>query len=206
MELITLQHPSLIICYGRPGSGKSILIKYIIQHYQQLKLVDFVFVMSGSNFNGFYQGFLPERQVKSYSDNTLTRLLALLERKKSNNENFRTLLVLDDCLGSTAFKSPIMMKCINNFRHYSLSLVLASQYPFAIPPNLRENAFRAFVFAQTTKRALTALYESYAASDFEHVNEFVDFMKKHTGDYHCLVIDNKQNDFDKKWARFKAPI
>ena len=63
MSSIELSHPSIFVLYGKARSGKSTTIRYLIHHFQTKQLCDFVFVLSGTSFNEYYQQFLPSRQV-----------------------------------------------------------------------------------------------------------------------------------------------
>ena len=88
MSLIKLSHPGLYICYGRPSSGKSNLIKYIIGHFMKEKLIDFVYVMSGSSFNGYFQSFLGKKHVSPYNEDKINNLLNLCAKKKQKSIDF----------------------------------------------------------------------------------------------------------------------
>ena len=202
---LQLKHPAIYCLYGKPASGKSNLIRYIIAHYQKKRLCDFVFVMSGSAFNQYYQSFLPDNQVKNYSDDVLERLLNLCAKKKENGQRFRVLLVLDDCIGSARWKSPIVMRMISNHRHYNITITIASQYPKAVPPNIRSNANLGFVFYARTKPELEALFESYGVGFMDNSKQFADLLKT-LKDYECLVINSRERNFNKSFRKFKCPL
>lgn len=204
MSKLKLTHPSIYCLYGKPASGKSNLIKYIAYHYKKKKLVDFIYVMSGSSFNGYYQNFLDEKLVVPYTDDKLEQLLGVCANKKEKGDKFRTLLILDDCLGSTSWKKPVILKLINNHRHYNISLIIATQYPNQVSPNIRSNCNLAFIFLARTKRELQALYESYGMGFFNTLPEFSKFIKN-LEKYQCLVVNNREQEFSKVFSLFTAP-
>ena len=206
MTEIQLSHSSIFVLYGKAGSSKSSLAKYLIYHFQTKQLCDLVFVLSGTSFNEYYQQFLPKNQVKPYDEIIINNLLNLCKKKKEAGIDFRVLLILDDILGSIKSKSDTILKLINNHRHFNISVIISSQYPNAISPNIREGCSLAFIFHATTKRAIQALYESYGASDFDKINDFIKFLNDNTREYNCIVVDNKKVKFEEKWAVFKSPM
>ena len=203
MTEIKLNHPSLYICYGRPASGKSILIKYIIGHFMKENLTDLVYVQSGSHFNNFFQSFLSEKQVSPYNETKITKLMNLCAKKKQDGINFRVLFILDDCIGSAQWKSKVFLKLINQFRHYNITLVIATQYCCAITPNIRSNCTLAFIFPSRQKNDIEALYQSYGAGSFNSLQEFTKFLTS-LDRYNCLVVDN--SNYTNPIALFQSPL
>jgi len=51
-----LKLPTVITSFGRPGSGKSTAVAYLIGYFKQNKGAKNCVVFSGTAFNGFFEG------------------------------------------------------------------------------------------------------------------------------------------------------
>lgn len=193
--------PCIIACYGRPGSGKSHLAKYIIGKMYADKKLDFIYCITGTPYNNFYQEFIDESFITTYSDAKLLRLLNFCKKYKENKK----VLVLDDVMGSVRFNANVFKYLMNNFRHLGLTLIIISQYINATPPNYRNNVKYEFVFYQDIERAIEASYQSNCYGYFDTPKEWGEYLKKHCKQYICIFIDKTQKEKDKRFRKFKAP-
>jgi hypothetical protein len=107
--------------------------------------------MSGSSFNGFFQSFLDEKHVSPYNENKIKKLMELCKKKKQDKIDFKTLLVLDDCIGNASWKSKVFLNLINQFRYYNKMFVIVTQYCSAITLNIKSNCTLVFIFPSQQK-------------------------------------------------------
>lgn len=200
---MNLETPYIVAVYGIPKSGKSHLIKYLVYQSYIKDQFDFYLVVTGTKFNGSYQEFINKKFVHNYSEKIIKKLLKKSAQWKENEVDVRTLLILDDVLGESNFNDGLFTKLINNYRHYNISMIIASQYINKIPPNFRSNVKYAFIFNQTTERALTAAYDSYFISHytFDEMKKLFTKLKR----YECFFISTEEYDKSKKFRKFIAP-
>lgn len=113
-----------------------------------------------------------------------------------------TFFVLDDHIGSTAFKATgksALTNLVLKNRHLGICMLIATQNLKAIPKSIRTNASLFVIFKYANKKVITEdLYEEVSNTltleRFEEVFEHAT-----TEDHDCLVIDFSQP----KEARFK---
>jgi len=95
---------SLVI--GRRGSGKSVLLKWLIR--QSRNLFSEVFIFSPSSFSGYWSDVLDESNIFLEYDETwvqklVDKMTGLNKGKNQQSPDFkRVMLVLDDVISSDA--------------------------------------------------------------------------------------------------------
>ena len=113
-----------------------------------------------------------------------------------------TLFILDDLVGSTAFKSvgkSALTNLVLKNRHLGINIMIATQNLKAIPKSIRTNTSLFVIFKFASKKVITEdLYEE--VSNCLTLQKFEDLLDYATKDEHdCLVIDFTQP----KEMRFK---
>lgn len=205
----TSQGGSKIVFIGKPGTGKSTLISYIL--YSKLDIVPIAVVMNGTEEStGFYSSIFPPLFVyDEYNEKIIQEFVQRQQQAKKTLENPWGLLLLDDCTdGKNVFKSQIQNSIFKNGRHWKMLYFLSLQYSVDLPPALRTCVDGAFIFKETNEKNLKNLYENYAGI-FPNINIFKSYMEQVTGNYTALYIDS-QNQAQKEWYDcvyfVKAPI
>lgn len=162
--------------------------------------------MSGTAFNGDYN-FIPKSALFSEYDSD--RLQKFMDQQAELVEEMgddapEAFLILDDVLGVANFADKVFTRLMSCYRHYRISVFLASQYIYKIPPLIRECAKYVFIFKQTTKRSFEALYETYGYL-FEKLDDFKEEIIKKTENYNVLMYDlDAPNVKNKKFVQVKA--
>ena len=85
-----------------------------------------------------------------------------------------------------------MKKIFSTYRHLRMSIIIASQYPYVIQPQLRECLNYTAVFDCSTKRTISALFESFFMNKFDNVQEFQKTIKE-LKKYEFLFFNKKEN-------------
>lgn len=186
--------------YGACGSGKSYLTKYLIAYMYSKKLFNFIYVITGTSFNNFYD-FVPKSYVTPYSDLALTKFIKFCAKYK----HIPKLLVLDDCAGTVKRNSRPFRYLINNYRHLGLYVIICSQFFSMVPPAARNNSKYDFIFMMHTESAFKASFRSNAVGFFNSNKEWAEYLKSHCKDYVCILVDRSQGEKEKRFIRFKAP-
>jgi hypothetical protein len=196
-----LKTPALIGFYGKKFTGKSHLLKYIIRALCTTGRFDYGFVISTTAFNGAYD-WMPEGYVLDhFMEDFVIRLLAY---QKANSEK-KAFLVLDDCIGSVKFNSPIWDKLAISGRHYRLTIMYTTQRPVKIPPVMRENSEYVFLLKTQDIASRECLWKQYAGGIPKA--QFFKIMDKSTQDYGAIMIDNQSqsNKATDMLKRVRAP-
>ena len=123
---------SVMAFIGEPKSGKSTLIKSIMNFYNKKKYFQFGLCISGNSWNGDYD-FLPSKSVWSkWDEERLKEYLDVLEQRahllhKKGKKLPPSFLILDDLLGQIA-NSDFFKSFLARFRHYNMTVMIAAQY------------------------------------------------------------------------------
>lgn len=192
------QGGSKLVFIGKPGTGKSTLIKYML--YSKSDVIPFGVVMNGteSSTNYYSQIFPPLFVYDKYHENIVENFVERQKKAKDTMSNPWGLLLLDDCTDSKGvFKSEIQNGIFKNGRHWKLLYILSLQYSVDLPPALRTCVDGAFIFRETNEKNLKNLYENYAGV-FPNFKLFKTYMEKITGNYTALYVDS-QNQAVKEW-------
>jgi hypothetical protein len=137
-----LTDKTVILCAKR-NSGKSILLRYLLQQHRS----DFkkIFVICPSEeVNHFYKDVIDKKDIiAKYTEEWVLQLMKRMEdiNSKKKKEDFdRVLLVLDDCCSDVKFaQSDSIKRIFTRGRHLGLSIILTTQYPYHLPPICRVN-------------------------------------------------------------------
>ncbi len=198
-------NPSILML-GKRGSGKSFLIKHLVNYFHYHRRVPGGAVISPTErMNSFYKWFFPDSYIHNDAkDETLKKILTrqscMIEKEKQNKRNdiidpeldAAGLLVMDDCLTKKSWaKDESVTEILMNGRHYKLTYVLTTQTPYGITPDLRLNFDYVFLFREDSTINKRRLWDMYA-SMFPDFETFEPVFDECTRDYGVMVIDNRR--------------
>lgn len=175
---------------GRPGSGKSSLIKAIL--YAKRHIFPVAIAMSGTeDSNHALQEFMPSLFIfNEYSEEKLHDTVKRQKLAREHLDNPWCAVILDDVTDSPAvFRKPLQQGLYKKGRHYNFLYILALQYSLDVPPAVRSNTDVVFIFRDPVLKNRKTMYENYASiiPDFDIFCALLDQL---TGDYQCLCIVN----------------
>lgn len=185
----------ILVC-GRSNSGKSTLIKSLL--YRKSHLIPCGMVMSGTeDINGFYGKFIPPTFIYSKLDNDKVKQFFVRQKvAKKHLQNPWAVLLLDDVMEDPKiFNQPLWNNIMKTGRHYSMWLIIASQYMLDLSPQLRSNIDGVFILREPSLRNRKILYENFASviPDFTLFNKLMDEL---TADYGAMYIHNRSMSND----------
>lgn len=181
--------------YGRPNSGKTHLIRYLVASMakEKNKFDHVILFCKTAELTDDYS-FLPDcYKFREYSDDVLLEYLKVQSRAiKDPNIKVkpRGLVILDDIIGkSQKLETDLLIEFTTQYRHFNVNIILSSQYINKVPPQIREAGNHIFLFRQHTDNSKEAAYLSFAGSHFDNKKSFFSFMRKTTGNYRFLYVD-----------------
>lgn len=200
---------SKVVVIGKPGTGKSTLIKSLL--YAKKHVIPTGIVFSGTeDTNGFYSKFFPSTFIyNEYNRDNLERFITRQKQAyKKKLENPWAVCLIDDCTDDRKiFNDPMMVSMYKRGRHWKMLYILSLQYCLDIKPAIRANVDGVFLLKVTGVKQLKQLYENYAGMvpDFD---TFCQIMKQVTQNYTALYIDNTNpnGDWKEQLYWYKADI
>lgn len=192
---------------GKPGSGKSFLIKSLLASKQHIIPVGMV--ISGSeDTNRFYQSMFPNAFI--FENFKMSHIESIQKRQKyamTNLPNPWAVLIMDDCMDDVKiFNDPKMIGLMKNSRHWSLLTIISTQYCLDFKPVIRTNIDGVFIFRESNLTNREKLYRNFA-SIIPTYNLFEMLMNEITTDFNCLYIHNQStsNNWQDCCFYYKAP-
>lgn len=211
-----------IAIIAKSGSGKSFVIRDIMNHFYKTNLPCGIVVAPTDRVNKFYNDFVPECFIyHKWKNFILPRFFERQRRKMKENEqriakgkkpiDVRAFLIMDDCMSSKKewLKSDYILSIFNEGRHFQLCpFILSMQYCLGIEPELRNNFDFIFLLGEDIHESRVKIYKHYAGI-FPSFSEFSQVFSQVTNNYGCMVIDNRLRctDIEKKvfWFRSNVP-
>jgi energy-coupling factor transporter ATP-binding protein EcfA2 len=202
------QGGSKIFIIGKPGSGKSTLIKSLFHNKSQI--IPVAQAMSGTESEtGFYREFIPDPYIyDEYDSDVLSNCIIRQKGARKHMLNPWTMLIIDDCMDDpSVFNKPPQPGLFKNGRHWKMLYIISLQYSLDVKPPMRGLIDGVFIFRESNFIIRRKLYENYAGiiPSFNLFEQIMDFI---TSDYTALYIQNATNTNDWRQCVFyyKAPI
>jgi hypothetical protein len=192
---------------GKPGSGKSVLIKALLASKQHI--IPIGMVISGSeDTNRFYKSMFPNAFIfESFNMSHIENIQKRQKPAKQHLPNPWAVLIMDDCMDDVKiFNDPKMIGLMKNSRHWSLLTIISTQYCLDFKPVIRTNMDGIFIFRDPNMTNREKLYRNFASiiPNFQLFNKIMDDI---TDDYYCLYIHNQSasNNWQECCFYYKAP-
>lgn len=178
------------VIIGKPGSGKSFLIRDLL--YRKSQFIPVAVVISGSEeTNKFYSSMIPEKFIHNEYDESIVE--KFMERQKYATQYIKNpwcAFIMDDCMeDSTIFKKNIMKRLFKNGRHLDMMAIFSSHYVFDLPATIRSNVDGVFIFREPNMVNREKLYKNFAGI-IPTFQLFQKLMNCITQDYTALYINN----------------
>ncbi len=213
LGLIAKQLPCLMLFVAKSKSGKTYLLRYLIDKLSIDKgMFNYGLVLTGSHYNHEYE-FLPKEAVHQYSEEILNEYIENLKKTKEDSKGDKmpnSFIVLDDCLGLIS-KSSAWTNLISTYRHLGITLMITTQYLKASEASstlVREQCDIAFMFGSSNINTMKALYDYFGSNIFNNFDDFQQRYRLCTNEkYKCMmyVNDSELMAPDKNLSKISAP-
>ena len=206
-----LQLPvSMLIC-GKPKSGKSHTIKYLLYKFTArkdlYKRFSYGLVFCKTAFNKSYN-YIPSSWVyNQFVPEALENLMKIQKGIRANGYiPPHAFVVFDDCLGNKQFKCDLFKDLVQNYRHYNISPFISTQYINRIETVNRECVSHAVIFKQFSKPAIESIYNSFGQR-FDSEKQFKQYLNNNTGNFNFIFVNNESLDdnINKQYSIMKCP-
>lgn len=182
---------SKIVAIGKPGSGKSVLIKDIVRTFAHKFPAAVVFSGTEDN-NSYYKEMFDDLFIyPEYSEDVMKAIYNRQKLAQAKCKNPKLMLIIDDCSDDPKlFRRPLFQKFFKMGRHWDIMIILALQYCHDIPPTIKSATDVVFIYNEPTEENRKRIYKNYATITGSY-HDFCDIMDQVTEDFTALVINNR---------------
>ena len=195
---------SLIV--GRSGSGKSILMNYMINHKDMFKgWFDLIVLISPTCTTDDVQIAFGADECIDDLDMADEFLNNLMELQKKNIEEYsaehasKICIVFDDIIGHTFLNSNSFTACFTKCRHYNFTVFCLSQQYKSIPKKCRLQTNGLFFFKSSDTETQSVV------DDFNPPNcsrkKFLNVIQQANGDDHGFLYINMKSPFSTRYRK-----
>lgn len=198
-----------IVMIGKPGTGKSTLIKSIL--YNKRNIIPAIMVQSGTeNENKNFEKCVPTCMIEhTYNEDKIQNFISRQKiAKRQGLPNPWSILLLDDCVDDKKiFNKKMQQSLFKLGRHWKMLYICSLQYAIDMPPAIRASTDGVFILREPNLNVRRSIWTNYAGiiPTFEM---FCDIMDQLTEDFTAVYINNssKSNKIEDCVFWYKAPI
>ena len=200
------------ICCGKRNSGKSVILKHLVELEKDQFEKIFV-ICPTESINRFYKDIVDEKCIfDSYNEAWTDKLIDKLTTANADTpkeELKKVLLIFDDILSDIDFhQSPAMKKIFTRGRHLGLSIICTAQYLYQLPPICRCNSDFVLV-GSMNNQSKNLLCDEFLAGALDR-KQFINLYNKAVKAYNFLLINNNNvkdnDDIDQIYGTIRAPF
>lgn len=187
-------YTGLNIIIGKPHSGKSHLIRYLVREICFNNNIDIVILFSKSSHTPQYDYICREWQHPTFNTDKLQQIFDMQRSLQQQGlQPFNILLIFDDCIDKKN-QTQLFLDTINNHRHLNITIIYSLQYMLGnINCNFREVVNKAFIFRQDSDNAIKGANKTFlpwlARDEYDEINYSLP-------DYHFVLVNKDEMAYD----------
>lgn len=209
-DMTTIKHDSVVALIGMRNTGKSFLVKDLLEHQPNLPATAGTVISGANDVRQEYS--IPNFDIHDeYSPLIISNVLnrqKLMADQSISTEDRHAVLVLDDCIYDNEWvRDTNIRDLFINRRHNNTLFIITMLYGMCIPPPLNKNIDYVFILRESIISNRRRLYEYYAGGVFPDFDLFCKAMNQYAAEeFVCLVIDNttSSTNWDDKVFWYKA--
>lgn len=153
--------PQLMFIVGSPGKGKSVYIKNLIYDLTTQGKLHYGIVMCPTIFNGAYDYIPEDYRYASYDEDVIRKLMKGQKKLRESDIEKQAFIIFDDCIGTAEWNSKLMKELCTTYRHLRITVIIATQYSYSIPPLIRSCTSVAIIFKPPNEPQVKALLQCF---------------------------------------------
>lgn len=203
------------IVIGAPASGKTTFIEDLIYKNRRKYPIGRAWMGSDEGYRKFKHIFgelfttrgYDETEVKEHCRRQI--MMTAKSKKGKSSEEAGAVMLMDDVAGdSTVFKTQIMRKIfMEGSQHWAQLAIIGTQYAIDLPPAVRKSVSYVALFREPNALERDKLFKNFGgiAGSKEQFNSLMDQI---TGDYTCMIIQNRtqSNNLEDNIFWYKADL
>ena len=188
---LAIKCPHLALFVARRNSGKSYLMRHLLHVLARGKKFRWVIVISPTRFNGEWSSIVGDEAVlDTFDPEQVSQLFDRQAELREDGVDNPGLLILDDCLGAANFQSDLFTRIASAGRHYRVSVWVATQHLFKLPPVIRGNSDYLFFLGSQNDRVVKALWEELGGLGFDDWRALKAYVAQAIQNFGALCCDS----------------
>lgn len=204
---LKLQLPFIMYMCAPPRAGKSTLMRFLIRKLAMAGSFHYGWAFSSTmTLNNDYD-FMPDGyKSNTFTEEKLARIMQFqADRLQTHPDRCSAFLILDDMVGSLNPNSRIWDKLFTTYRHYKLTVFVAVQYAYKMPPIMRVCATYVIIFRQDNARSYAALFDNFL-QDLDNKKAAKLFIDEHTREPFTFIMVKNNEPHASKYSFSKAVV
>ena len=188
-----------LVIYGKPGMGKSHLLKYLIYTAGIKKEFDHCLLFSSTKGTTDYNFIDDKYKYDAFDNVVIEKYIEMCQKKNEKIIKTRGLLIFDDICGEQSFKSPLFKKLFSNYRHYGISIIVCQQMPVELPLAIRSIIKYGCIYRYVNEDDREKIYKCFG-SLCVNKKEFLSLYDSYTDEKYKFLFFNQSDVFNVKEA------
>jgi hypothetical protein len=179
------------ILLGASRSGKTTLMKYLIDHYANKQLL---FFTSFNDHADIYKDIPKRTMIMSEFYPSIIKDFYVLNHNCSNK--YKALFAYDDAIGNKLKNDAQITKLLTIYRNAHMSSLFSAQSPTLVSPAGRSNGNFIFLFKLNASKEIELTVKDFLTAHLPthmRMTEKIQWYNWATADHHFIVIDNINN-------------
>ena len=198
-ELIEdLSKPGLTIVCAQKYSGKSVLMKHLMEKLIENGTFDWGYIISQTTeVNGEWNIIPPEYIKNQWNPEDINKIYDYQKQQMKNGTPKNCFILMDDVIGLVDLKDKVIQMLVTNGRHLNIWLfIVVQKLTDVVPPVVRQNAEFFIFFQNDCKEVLEAVHQQYMSTQMPKPNWY-QFCRDTLVDFTAIIINTRRQGLDK---------